>query len=172
MAFQQPGLFPWMTVERNVTIGLEVRGKNKKEAKAIAHDFLETVGLSEFLKAYPSQLSGGMAQRVGIARALALKPRLLLLDEPFASVDAFTRIKLQAELRKMLRIVGPTVVLVTHDVSEAISLGDTVIVMSNRPATVKSVVPIEASDKDKGSPSYATKLARILEDLGVTEDGE
>lgn len=169
MAFQQPGLFPWMTVERNITVGLEVRGHTKAQAKTIAHEFLELVGLADVKPSYPRQLSGGMAQRVGIARALALRPRLLLLDEPFASVDAFTRLKLQSELRKMLELVRPTVVLVTHDVSEAITLGDQVIVMSPRPATVTARLRIEDADRDKSSPSYATKLSKILAQLGVTD---
>ncbi|MGY1552766.1 ABC transporter ATP-binding protein [Microbacterium sp. A588] len=169
MAFQQPGLFPWMTVERNVTVGLEVRGHSRAEAKKLAHDFLAKVGLADYARAYPRQLSGGMAQRVGIARALALQPRLLLMDEPFASVDAFTRITLQGELRKMLDLVKPTVILVTHDVSEAITLGDQVVVLSTRPAGVKTIIDIEDQDRDKSSPSYAEKLSRILEDLGVGE---
>src|SRR5690606_13830116 len=103
------------------------------------------------------------------ARALALHPRLLLMDEPFASVDAFTRITLQGELRKMLDLVKPTVILVTHDVSEAITLGDQVVVLSTRPAGVKTIIDIEEQDRDKSSPSYAEKLSRILEDLGVGE---
>jgi len=107
MAFQQPGLFPWLTVRQNVAIGLRTRGKAKAEALATADEFLGTVGLSEFLDAYPSQLSGGMAQRVGIARALALRPRLLLMDEPFAAVDAFTRIKLQQDLKALLKQQAP-----------------------------------------------------------------
>lgn len=169
MAFQQPGLFPWMTVERNVTVGLEVRGHPRAEAKKLAHEFLAKVGLADYSRAYPRQLSGGMAQRVGIARALALQPRLLLLDEPFASVDAFTRITLQAELRTMLELVNPTVVLVTHDVSEAITLGDQVVVLSTRPAGVKTIIEVDEADRDKSSPSYAEKLSRILGDLGVEE---
>ncbi|MGM7671580.1 ABC transporter ATP-binding protein [Microbacterium sp. A93] len=169
MAFQQPGLFPWMTVERNITVGLEVRGHKRAEAKKLAHDFLAKVGLADYARAYPRQLSGGMAQRVGIARALALQPRLLLLDEPFASVDAFTRITLQGELRRMLELVQPTVILVTHDVSEAITLGDQVVVLSTRPAGIKTIIDIDEADRDKSSPSYADKLSRILEDLGVGE---
>jgi len=168
MAFQQPGLFPWLTVRQNVAIGLRTRGKAKAEALATADEFLGTVGLSEFLDAYPSQLSGGMAQRVGIARALALRPRLLLMDEPFAAVDAFTRIKLQQELKALLRRYAPTVVFVTHDVSEAIVLGDVIVVMSQRPAGVQRIIPVTREDRDRSSASYARKLAEALACLGVT----
>lgn len=170
MAFQQPGLFPWMTVHRNVAIGLKTRGHRKHDAVRIADEFLETVGLSDFKDAYPSQLSGGMAQRVGIARALALQPRLLLLDEPFAAVDAFTRLKLQQEFKALLRLGRPTVLFVTHDVPEAISLGDVIVVMSQRPATVERIIPISREDRDRGSGAYASKLAETLECLGVTSD--
>ncbi len=168
MAFQQPGLFPWMTVHRNVAVGLETRGASKRDARRIADEFLATVGLADFARAYPSQLSGGMAQRVGIARALALQPRLLLLDEPFAAVDAFTRLTLQGELISMLDLVKPTVVLVTHDVSEAITLGHVIVVMSNRPAGVKAVIPVAEEDRDKSTAAYAHRLAQVLGELGVT----
>jgi ABC-type nitrate/sulfonate/bicarbonate transport system ATPase subunit len=172
MAFQEPGLFPWMTVHRNVAVGLQTRGQSREEARRRTDEMLETVGLSDFANAYPSQLSGGMAQSVGIARALALEPRLLLLDEPFAAVDAFTRLKLQQELKSLLRLVRPTVVLVTHDVSEAISLGDFVVVMSQRPAMVQEIIPIERRERDRASAAYARKLATLLESLGVTSDME
>lgn len=170
MAFQSPGLFPWMTVEKNVMVGLRTRGATKAEAQQRAIDMLETVGLTDFRKAYPSQLSGGMAQRVGIARALALRPRLLLMDEPFGAVDAFTRLKLQREFISLLRIAKPTVLFVTHDVPEAILLGDIVVVMSSRPASVKSVTTIDDRDRDRSSPHYAEKLSAILADLGVPPD--
>jgi len=170
MAFQQPGLFPWLTVRQNVAIGLRTRGKAKAEALAVADEFLATVGLSEFLQAYPSQLSGGMAQRVGIARALALRPRLLLMDEPFAAVDAFTRIKLQQELKALLKRYAPTVVFVTHDVSEAIVLGDVIVAMTKRPAAVQRIIPVARQDRDRSSPAYATKLAEALACLGVTPE--
>jgi ABC-type nitrate/sulfonate/bicarbonate transport system ATPase subunit len=172
MAFQQPGLFPWMTVRNNVAIGLTTRGRSRQEARRIADEFLETVGLSEFRDAYPSQLSGGMAQRVGIARALALRPRLLLLDEPFAAVDAFTRLKLQQEFKALLKLDRPTVVFVTHDVSEAILLGDVIVVMSQRPASVLRIIPVNREDRNRASPAYARKLAEALECLGVTSDAE
>jgi ABC-type nitrate/sulfonate/bicarbonate transport system ATPase subunit len=172
MAFQQPGLFPWMTVRQNVAIGLRTRGHSRRDAQATADRFLDTVGLADFKDAYPSQLSGGMAQRVGIARALALKPRLLLLDEPFAAVDAFTRLKLQQEFKTLLRLDRPTVLFVTHDVPEAIALGDSIVVMTQRPATVQRIIPVSRGERDRASPAYARKLAETLECLGVTSDME
>jgi ABC-type nitrate/sulfonate/bicarbonate transport system ATPase subunit len=167
MAFQQPGLFPWMTVHQNVAIGPRTRGHDRAAATRIADEFLARVGLADFRDAYPSQLSGGMAQRVGIARALALRPRLLLLDEPFASVDAFTRLKLQQEFKALLKIDRPTVMFVTHDVSEAILLGDVIVVMTQRPASVKCVIPVAREDRNRASPAYARLLAETLGHLGV-----
>jgi len=172
MAFQQPGLFPWMTVRQNVAIGLRTRGHSRRDAQATADRFLDTVGLADFKDAYPSHLSGGMAQRVGIARALALKPRLLLLDEPFAAVDAFTRLKLQQEFKTLLRLDRPTVLFVTHDVPEAIALGDSIVVMTQRPATVQRIIPVSRDERDRASPAYARKLAETLGCLGVTSDME
>lgn len=170
MAFQQPGLFPWMTVRQNVAIGLTTRGMARSEASGRADEILETVGLSGFGNAYPRQLSGGMAQRVGIARALALRPKLLLMDEPFASVDAFTRLKLQAEFKSLLKLDKPTVLFVTHDVSEAILLGDMIVVMSPRPASVQRIIPVTREDRDRAGPGYARKLTEALQCLGVETD--
>jgi ABC-type nitrate/sulfonate/bicarbonate transport system ATPase subunit len=171
MAFQQPGLFPWMTVRRNVSIGLRTRGHTKAEAAKRTDAVLNMVGLAEFEESYPSQLSGGMAQRVGIARALVLKPRLLLLDEPFAAVDAFTRLTLQEEFKSLLTLDRPTVMFVTHDVSEAIMLGDYVVVMTNRPATVKAEFSITSGTRDRATPEYSEMLANILGKLGI-KDGK
>jgi ABC-type nitrate/sulfonate/bicarbonate transport system ATPase subunit len=171
MAFQQPGLFPWLTVRQNVAIGLRTRGHDRHDARRIAEEFLHTVGLGEFQDAYPAHLSGGMAQRVGIARALALRPRLLLLDEPFAAVDAFTRLKLQHELTTLLKRYRPTVMFVTHDVAEAIALGDMIVVMSDRPATVRRIIPVGREERNRASAAFARKLAETLECLGVSSDG-
>jgi len=170
MAFQQPGLFPWMTVRQNVAIGLSTRGHPRADARRIADEFLDTVGLGDCKDAYPRQLSGGMAQRVGIARALALRPRLLLLDEPFAAVDAFTRLNLQQELQSLLKRYRPTVMFVTHDVPEAIALGDMIVVMSQRPAAVRRIIPVTREERNRASAAYAHKLAETLECLGVTSD--
>jgi NitT/TauT family transport system ATP-binding protein len=167
MAFQQPGLFPWMTVRQNVAIGLTTRGMARGQAAKQADSVLDTVGLSGFGDAYPRQLSGGMAQRVGIARALALRPKLLLMDEPFASVDAFTRLKLQAEFKSLLKVDSPTVLFVTHDVSEAILLGDLIVVMSPRPASVQKIIPIDKTDRNRAGPGYARKMTEALQCLGV-----
>lgn len=171
MAFQQPGLFPWMSVLRNVLVGLRTRGMSKADALRTAEEFLEKVGLSDFRDAYPNQLSGGMAQRVGIARALALRPKILLMDEPFASVDAFTRLKLQQEFKSLLKMDRPAVLFVTHDVSEAILLGDKIVVMSSRPASVERIIPIESEDRNRSGPGYTHKLTEALECLGVRADG-
>jgi NitT/TauT family transport system ATP-binding protein len=170
MAFQQPGLFPWMTARQNLTVGLRTRGATRADANATADEFLDLVGLHDFKDAYPNQLSGGMAQRVGIARALALRPRLLLLDEPFGAVDAFTRLKLQQELMTLLQRYRPTVMFVTHDVSEAIALGDAIVVMSQRPATVLRIISVSREERNRASAAYARKLAETLECLGVTSD--
>jgi ABC-type nitrate/sulfonate/bicarbonate transport system ATPase subunit len=170
MAFQQPGLFPWMTVRQNVAIGLTTRGASRRDARRQADEMLATVGLTGFGDAYPNQLSGGMAQRVGIARALALRPKLLLMDEPFASVDAFTRLKLQAEFKALLKLDRPTVLFVTHDVSEAILLGDVIVVMSARPASVEKTIAIEREDRDRAGPGYARKMTEALRSLGVETD--
>ena len=172
MAFQQPGLFPWMTVQQNIAIGLTTRGASRAEARRRTEEVLVTVGLQDFGHAYPNQLSGGMAQRVGIARALALRPKLLLMDEPFASVDAFTRLKLQTELKALLKLDRPTVVFVTHDVSEAVLLGDMIVVMSPRPASVQTIIPIEREDRDRSGPGYARKMTEALRCLGVETDLE
>lgn len=172
MAFQQPGLFPWMTTRQNVAVGLRTRGATAADARRAADAMLDAVGVGDFKDAYPRELSGGMAQRVGIARALVLKPQLLLLDEPFAAVDAFTRLKLQAELKSLLRIDRPTVIFVTHDVGEAIALGDMIVVMTQRPASVARIIAVTREDRDRSSPSYAAKLAETLRCLGVPTGDE
>ena len=110
------------------------------------------------------------ASRVGIARALALRPKLLLMDEPFASVDAFTRLKLQAEFKALLKLDRPTVLFVTHDVSEAILLGDIIVVMSARPAGVDKIIPIEREDRNRAGLGYARKMTEALSSLGVETD--
>lgn len=143
MVFQEYGLFPWRTVLGNVAFGLEQRDLDVDAREARARGMLELVGLDDVAEKYPRQLSGGMKQRVGIARALAVDPAILLMDEPFASVDAHTRSMLHAELLDIWQETGKTILFVTHDVEEAVTLADRVVVLSGSPGTVAEVVDIE-----------------------------
>ena len=140
--FQGASLLPWRTSLRNVLLGLEGRGPNAKEAEQSARKFLDLVGLSGFENHYPHELSGGMQQRVNLARALAVNPRILLMDEPFAALDAQTRNFMQLELLRIWRETRKTVIFVTHMIAEAILLSDRVIVFSHRPGTIRSEFPV------------------------------
>jgi NitT/TauT family transport system ATP-binding protein len=142
MVFQTFDLFPWRTALGNVEFGLEVQGLPRHERRRRARDYLELVGLSGFERAYPHQLSGGMQQRVGIARALAIRPEILLMDEPFGSLDVQTRDLLQDELLRIWEREQKTVVFVTHSIEEAIYLADRVVVFSPRPAQIDRVVDV------------------------------
>ena len=143
MVFQHFGLFPWKTVAGNVAYGIELAGVPELERKARTARYIDMVGLSGFEGSYPYQLSGGMQQRVGLARALAMEPRLLLMDEPFGSLDAQTRETMQDELLRIWEHTRTTMVFITHSIEEAISLGDRVVVLSPRPASVRGVVRVE-----------------------------
>jgi NitT/TauT family transport system ATP-binding protein len=140
MVFQQYSLFPWKTVKENVAFGPKVAGR---DADAVANTFLDMVGLSRFANRYPAELSGGMQQRVGIARALANYPRVLLMDEPFGALDAQTRVMMQENLLKIWSEFGITVLFVTHDIEEAIFLADRVLVMSASPGRIIADLPVE-----------------------------
>jgi NitT/TauT family transport system ATP-binding protein len=142
VVFQSFALFPWKTVLGNVAFGLKMRGVPKPDRERIAHEYLDLVGLKGFEHRYPHELSGGMQQRVGVARVLANEPDIMLMDEPFASVDAQTRMKLQEDLTRIWEERRPTVVFVTHDVEEAIFLADRVIVLSPRPGKVRRIVDV------------------------------
>jgi len=144
MVFQQDSLFPWRTVTRNIAYGLELRRDfSAPEIRERVESLIELVGLTGFADSYPHELSGGMRQRVNIARALALEPELLLLDEPFASLDAQTRDLMQAELLKILARTHTTALFVTHQIDEAVFVADRVAVFSARPARVKQIVEID-----------------------------
>jgi NitT/TauT family transport system ATP-binding protein len=143
MVFQDSSLFPWYSVLRNVAYGLECQGLRATEARERARPFIEMVGLEGFEQHYPYELSGGMQQRVNLARALAVNPDLLLMDEPFASLDAQTRELMQAELLGIWQQANKTVLFITHQIDEAIYLSDRVIVMSARPGRVIADIPIE-----------------------------
>ncbi|OPX43342.1 aliphatic sulfonates import ATP-binding protein SsuB [Ruminiclostridium hungatei] len=144
MVFQQARLFPWLTVEKNIEFGI-VGKLSEVEKTKIIEEHIELVGLKGFEKAYPHQLSGGMQQRVSIARALVNRPDVLLLDEPFGALDALTRINMQQEILRIWQAEKTTMILVTHDIDEAIYLGDRVLVISNRPGKIKKNIPVELS---------------------------
>ena len=169
LMFQDATLYPWRTVWDNAALGLEARGLLKARRGKV-DDALNLVGLGTFAKAYPRQLSGGMAQRVALARALVNDPSLLLLDEPLAKLDSLTRIAMQAELIRLWQETGFTGILVTHDVEEALFLAERVIVFSDRPACVKSEVVVDRPyPRHRGDPYLAELRRRILEDLGLAE---
>lgn len=142
MVFQEPRLLPWLTVRKNVSLGLELRDLPRRAVDRRVDEFLALVGLTGFAAAYPSQLSGGMAQRVGIARALATNPEILLLDEPLGALDAMTRMRMQRELERIWQEQGVTMIMVTHDIDEAVYLADKVVVMSGVGEGIGEVIPV------------------------------
>jgi NitT/TauT family transport system ATP-binding protein len=143
MVFQHFGLFPWKTVFANVAYGLKLAGAGKAEIAEQVPKFIKLVGLSGFEHAYPYQLSGGMQQRCGLARALAIEPRVLLMDEPFAAVDAQTREILQFELLRIWQMRPTSMVFVTHSIDEAVLMGHRVVVLKGRPSSVHEIIPID-----------------------------
>ncbi|MCL6654895.1 sulfonate ABC transporter ATP-binding protein [Agrobacterium rubi] len=170
IVFQEPRLFPWLTVERNIALGLENADVSKAEKKRLVDDHLELVGLTGFAKAYPHQLSGGMAQRAGIARGLVNRPDVLFLDEPFGALDAITKAHLQTELQSIWSQEKITMILVTHDVDEAVFLGDRVVVMSPRPGRIREIVPVNLPrPRDRTSAAFSEVRAHVLQSLnGIT----
>jgi len=170
MVFQQFGLLPWRTVLSNVEFGLEIEGVARAERQKIAREYLALVGLNGFEHYYPHQISGGMQQRVGIARALSKKPDILLMDEPFGAVDAQTREQLQEELLKIWAKTDTTVIFVTHSIDESIYLSDRVIIMQSRPGRIKEEVAIDLprprwEGDVKADPRFAELRAQIRESL-------
>lgn len=141
VVFQEPRLFPWLTVEKNVALGIQ-RKKALREVQDLVNESLKLVGLANFGRAFPYELSGGMAQRVAIARALAFQPKVLLMDEPFSALDAQTRAKMQIELFELWKKTNKCVILVTHDINEALLLSQKVLVMSSSPGTIKEIVSV------------------------------
>jgi NitT/TauT family transport system ATP-binding protein len=142
IVFQQYALFPWRTAVQNVEFGLDIAGLKAKQRREIARHYLDLVGLTAFADRYPHELSGGMKQRVAIARSLAYDPEVLLMDEPFAALDAQTRETLQGELLRIWRATGKTIIFITHGIDEAVVLGQRVAVMTSRPGRIKHVVEI------------------------------
>lgn len=161
--FQDHRLLPWLTASDNIKLALDRKLENQDE---VVEKYLELVGLEKFKDAYPSQLSGGMAQRVAIARALANQPDILLLDEPFGALDAITRINMQQELKKIWETEQITMILITHDIEEAVFLGERVVVMSSRPGKIKKIVEIDDICHHQRTGSvFSTTKDKIYQDF-------
>ncbi len=166
--FQEPRLLPWLTVLGNVAFGLTVRGLTPSSAEARARHYIRLVGLSDFETAYPRQLSGGMAQRVGIARALTVRPEILLLDEPLGALDAMTKLTMQEELARIWREEKVTMVLVTHDLEEAIFLADRVLVLpkdgNSGPRLIDVGLP---RPRDRSESRFVAMRRRLMAEFGL-----
>lgn len=173
MVYQEPRLFPWLTIEKNVAFALN-DGRKQEDGEKV-QSFLDLVGLKGFKKAYPRQLSGGMAQRAGIARALVNNPELLLLDEPFGALDAFTKITMQKELRRIQKEEKTTMLLVTHDIDEAVFLADRIVIFSGRPGTIRRIIHVELPEpRDRNSTDFLTIRREVynefFQDPKIQED--
>jgi ABC-type nitrate/sulfonate/bicarbonate transport system ATPase subunit len=174
VVFQEPRLLPWRTVAANVALGARRAGKRGPAQRALVDHLLGQVGLDRNAHSWPHELSGGMAQRVALARGLAAEPEVLLLDEPFAALDALTRLKMQDLLVEVWSERKPTVILVTHDVDEAIYLADRIIVLGgSRPASIVARIEVPgARPRDHADPAFFALRARILSHLGLTHRSE
>ncbi len=160
IVFQEHRLFPWLTVEKN--IGFALNGVSKEERAERVAQYIRLVGLEGFEKSLPAQLSGGMAQRAGIARALVNEPPVLLLDEPFGALDAFTKITLQDELKRIQKESRTTMLMVTHDIDEAVYLSDRVIILSSRPGRLRAIIPVELPEpRSRNSMEFLETRRRI-----------
>jgi ABC-type nitrate/sulfonate/bicarbonate transport system ATPase subunit len=168
LIFQEHALYPWRTVEDNVGFGLEIAGVPAKERRERVDEVLDKVGLSGFQKYFPAQLSGGMKQRASIARALVMNPEVLLLDEPYGALDAITRLTMQNELIKLWRGSGKTVLLITHDIDEAVYLADTIYVMSPRPGRFITKVQTDMPrPRNRNSTEFVKLREQIMDNLDI-----
>ncbi|MCU0628025.1 MAG: ABC transporter ATP-binding protein [Methanoregulaceae archaeon] len=171
MIFQEYSLYPWRTIIDNVTFGLEMQNIEKRPAREVALEYLHLVGLDEFANRYPYELSGGMRQRVAVARAMAIEPRILLMDEPFGALDAQTRNMLQKELLEIWEKTRKTVLFVTHSVDEAVYLSDRIVVLTARPGRIRKIVDSSLErPRNRTSPEFA-RIRRCVLDL-INESGQ
>ena len=165
LVFQDPTLFPWLNVQHNIESGLVARGVLHEKRHEV-EEFMRLVGLETFAKAYPHHLSGGMAQRVALARALINHPKVLLLDEPLGALDAFTRMKMQDEVLRLWKARGTTMLLVTHDIDEAIYMSDRIVLLTPRPGRIERVIEIDLErPRQRSSPEFLRFRGEILETL-------
>ena len=163
LVFQDPNLFPWLTVRGNIEAGLVARGLLQSKRHEV-DEFMRLAGLEGFASAFPHHISGGMAQRVGLARALINHPRILLLDEPLGALDAFTRMRMQDEVLGLWRARGTTMLLVTHDIDEAIYMSDAIIVMTPRPGSIERIIPVDLErPRQRNAPDFLRLRSDILE---------
>jgi ABC-type nitrate/sulfonate/bicarbonate transport system ATPase subunit len=163
LVFQDPNLFPWLTVRRNIEAGLVARGLLREKRDEV-EEFMRLVGLETFGNVYPHHLSGGMAQRVALARALINHPKVLLLDEPLGALDAFTRMRMQDEVLRLWQARRTTMLLVTHDIDEAIYMSDRIIIMTQRPGKIEQTIPIGLErPRDRSSSDFLRLRSDILE---------
>ncbi len=166
--FQEPRLLPWLDVLDNVAFGLETRGLTREQARGRARHYVKLVGLQQFETAYPRQLSGGMAQRVGIARALAVQPEILLLDEPLGALDAMTKIGMQQELARIWRDEDVTTILVTHDLEEAIYLADRILILPREKGGEPRLIDIDLPrPRDRSAPEFVRHREELLNLFGL-----
>jgi NitT/TauT family transport system ATP-binding protein len=165
--FQENGVFPWLTVEANIGFGLA--RKSAEDRRRIVSHYIDMVGLTGFERSYPRELSGGMRQRVEIARALAANPQIIYMDEPFGALDFITRLKMRSDLVRIWQSEKKTILFVTHDIEEAVQLADRVLVMSRRPATICEEVRVDLPrPRDLDSPGYLQTRDRIFEAMGMS----
>jgi ABC-type nitrate/sulfonate/bicarbonate transport system ATPase subunit len=163
LVFQDPNLFPWLTVRRNIEAGLVAR-QVLSEKRHEVDEFMRLVGLESFADAYPHHLSGGMAQRVALARALINHPKVLLLDEPLGALDAFTRMRMQDEVLRLWQARRTTMLLVTHDIDEAIYMSDRIVIMTQRPGRIERTIPVSLErPRDRSSADFLQLRGEILE---------
>ena len=170
--FQNYSLYPWLNVIDNVIFGLDINGKPEKESRQRAMKYLESVGLKDFAKRYPQELSGGMKQRVAIIRSIINDSKSLLMDESFSALDVQTKHKLQKQIYKICKEKNKTIILVTHDIDEAVFLSDEIVVLSRRPGTVKKIFKVKLDHpRDRDNEEFKDLVSEITQEIAELENG-